>query len=71
MDGAESKQVRGTLGAWKMRIVAIMRELADRHEAGTTSASGFAAMAEFLAGRAFVPRPVLIGAGGRRVPGRK
>ena len=70
MRSASPEPVRGTLEAWKQRIRAIMRELADRHEAGITSVSGFAALAESLAGHAPLARPVLAGAARRHAPGR-
>lgn len=41
----------GTFAARKMRVDAIMRALADRHEAKRGAASGLAAMGHFLAER--------------------
>jgi hypothetical protein len=70
MRNAAPAPVHCALGAWKTRIAAIMRELAERHEGGMASASGLAAMTAFLAARASVTRPVLVEAARRRVPGR-
>ena len=51
MDRMASPPPPGTFAARKMRVDAIMRALADRHEAKRGAASGFAAMGGFLAGR--------------------
>ena len=51
MDSLAPAPLPDTFAARKTRVDAIMRELANRHEAKTASASGFAAMGKFLAGR--------------------
>jgi hypothetical protein len=53
-----------------MRLISIMAELADRHEAGMASGPGFAPALDVLAGRGFAARPVLVGAARWRLSGR-
>ena len=51
MDSLASAPPPGSFDARKTRVESIMRELANRHEAKTASASGLAAVGKFLAGR--------------------
>ena len=70
MRSASPMPVPGSFEAWRMRLVSIMRELADRHEAGMASGPGFAPALDVLAGRGFAARPVLVGAARWRLSGR-
>ena len=51
MDSMAPAPMPDTFAARKTRVDSIMRELASRHEAKAASASGFAAVGKFLAGR--------------------
>jgi hypothetical protein len=66
MDSTVSMPSSGNFQMFRMQVGSIMRELADRHDGRMGSASGLAAVTDFLTGRAFMARPATIRAAVRR-----